>query len=97
MSHRGRSGAGRPYASAAFLGASLYIGLTVGLEVRRVVAQIAAVILVCLIRGVALWRGWESPAPRDLTPTFLRVEPATSDRIGPDPETETENDRGAEG
>lgn len=65
---------GAPYASAAFLGASLYLGLTLGLDVSRVIGQIAAVILVCLVRGVALWRGWEAPAPRDITPTFLRAD-----------------------
>jgi uncharacterized membrane protein YeiH len=80
---------GAPYASAAFLGASLYIGLTVGLEVRRVIAQISAVVFVCLIRGVALWRGWESPAPRDFTPTFLRVEPREQ---APDADAETEEE-----
>lgn len=63
---------GPPYASAALLGASLYVGLVAGLEVRRFVAQILSVILVLLIRGVAQWRGWESPEPRDLTPAILR-------------------------
>ena len=78
---------GAPYASAAFLGASLYLGLTSGFDVNRVIAQIAAVILVCLVRGVALWRGWEAPGPRDLTPTFLRVE---REEDPPDPHPETE-------
>jgi uncharacterized membrane protein YeiH len=63
---------GPPYASAAFLGASLYVGLVAGLDVRKFVAQIAAVVLVCLVRGVALWRGWESLEPKDLTPAVLR-------------------------
>jgi uncharacterized membrane protein YeiH len=64
---------GPPYASAALLGASLYVGLVAGLGVRRVVAQILAVLLVLLVRGVARWRGWESPEPRDLTPAILRA------------------------
>ena len=64
--------AGPPYASAAFLGAALYVGLVAGLDVRRFVAQILAVVLVLLIRGVATWRGWESPEPRDMTPAMLR-------------------------
>ena len=64
---------GPPYASAALLGASLYVGLVAGLGVRRFVAQLLAVILVLLIRGVAQWRGWESPEPRDLTPAILRA------------------------
>jgi uncharacterized membrane protein YeiH len=63
---------GPPYASAAFLGAALYVGLVAGLDVRKVVAQISAVVLICLIRGLAFWRGWESPEPRDLTPALLR-------------------------
>ena len=63
---------GPPYASAAFLGASLYVGLVAGLGVRKLVAQILAVILVLSIRAVAQWRGWATPEPRDLTPTILR-------------------------
>jgi uncharacterized membrane protein YeiH len=63
---------GPPYASAAFLGAALYVGLVAGLDVRKVVAQLLAVVLILLVRGVAQWRGWESLEPRDLTPSVLR-------------------------
>ena len=63
---------GPPYASAAFLGAALYVGLVAGLDVRRFVAQILAVVLVLMIRGVSSWRGWESPEPIDMTPGILR-------------------------
>jgi uncharacterized membrane protein YeiH len=63
---------GAPDASAAFLGTSLYIGLVDLLSLNKVIAQLSAVILVCLVRGVSVWRGWESPGSRDLTPTFLR-------------------------
>jgi uncharacterized membrane protein YeiH len=63
---------GPPYASAAILGAALYVGLVGGLDVNKFVAQIAAVALICLIRLIAFWRGWESPEPRDLTPAVLR-------------------------
>jgi uncharacterized membrane protein YeiH len=63
---------GPPYASAAFLGAALYVGLVAGLDVRKVVAQLLAVVLILLVRGVAKWRGWESLEPRDLTPSVLR-------------------------
>lgn len=63
---------GAPYASAAFLAAALYVGLVDGLGVRKAIAQIAAVALVCLVRAISVWRGWETPAPRDLTPPFLR-------------------------
>ena len=64
---------GPPYASAAFLGAAVYVGLVAGLDVRKVVAQLVAVFLVLLLRGVALWGGWESPAPPDLTPSIFRT------------------------
>jgi uncharacterized membrane protein YeiH len=64
---------GPPYATAAALGAAAYVGLEVGLDVRRFVAQVAAVIVVCLVRGVATWRRWGSPEPRDLTPRILRA------------------------
>lgn len=63
---------GAPYASAAFLAAGMYVGLVVGLDARKPIARISAVASVCLIRGVSLWRGWETPGPRDLTPDFLR-------------------------
>jgi uncharacterized membrane protein YeiH len=63
---------GPPYASAAFLGAAMYVGLVTGLDVRKVVAQLLAVVLILLVRGVAHWRGWESLEPRDLTPSVLR-------------------------
>jgi uncharacterized membrane protein YeiH len=63
---------GPPYATAAALGAAVYVGLVVSFDVRRLVAQIAAVIVVCLVRGVAFWRRWGSPEPRDLTPRILR-------------------------
>jgi uncharacterized membrane protein YeiH len=66
---------GAPYATAAFIGAGLYIGL-VELGAAKVVAQIAVVVVVCLIRGVALWRGWEVPTPPDITPRFLRPRAA---------------------
>ena len=69
---------GPPYASAALLGASLYVGLVAGLGVRRFVAQILAVVLVLVIRGVSRWRGWESPEPRDLTPAILRARAASA-------------------
>jgi uncharacterized membrane protein YeiH len=63
---------GPPYASAAFLGAAVYVGLVAGLDVRKVVAQILTVLLILFVRGIARWRGWQSPEPRDLTPAVLR-------------------------
>jgi uncharacterized membrane protein YeiH len=65
---------GPPYASAAFLGAGLYVGLVAGLDVRKFVAQISAVVLILLVRGIAQWRGWESLEPKDLTPVVLRTK-----------------------
>jgi uncharacterized membrane protein YeiH len=67
---------GPPYASAAFLGAALYVGLVAGLDFRKVIAQILAVVLILFVRGVARGRGWESPEPRDLTPSILREKRA---------------------
>jgi uncharacterized membrane protein YeiH len=63
---------GPPYASAAFLGAALYVGLVAGLDANKLVAEIAAVLVILLVRAIATWRRWESPEPRDLTPTRLR-------------------------
>lgn len=62
---------GPPYASAAFLGA-VHVGPVAGLDVRKVVVQILAVLFILLVPGVAQWRGWGSPEPRDLTPAVLR-------------------------
>ncbi len=83
---------GAPYASASLLGSSLYVGLVVGLDVKRFPAQIATVGLVCVIRGLSVWRGWETPGTSDFTPSFLRRDrPA-----GPDP-ADTENERQDDG
>lgn len=64
---------GPPYATAALAGAAVYVGLVAGLDVRKWVAQIVAVIVVLLIRGFAIWRGWETIEPRDMTPAALRA------------------------
>jgi uncharacterized membrane protein YeiH len=65
---------GPPYASAALLGAALYVGLVAGLDVGRFVAEVLAVALILIIRGIAYWRRWESLDPRDLTPAILQLE-----------------------
>ncbi len=44
---------GPPYASAALLGAGIYVGLVAGLDVRKFVAQILAVVAILLVRGIA--------------------------------------------
>ncbi|MGH2677269.1 MAG: trimeric intracellular cation channel family protein [Actinomycetota bacterium] len=84
---------GPPYASAAALGAVVYVGLVVGLDVRQLVAQVTAVIVVCLVRGVASWRNWGTPEPHDLTPRLLRPNtgrgPASPDRTTDDTEGTT--------
>jgi uncharacterized membrane protein YeiH len=64
---------GPPYASAALLGAGVYVGLVAGLDARKLVAQITAVVVILLVRGIAQWRGWESLEPKDLTPSVLRT------------------------
>ena len=63
---------GAPYASAAFVGTIVYIGLAHGTNSPETLAEVPAVAIVLLIRGISLWRGWESPTARDLTPAFLR-------------------------
>ena len=79
---------GAPYASASLLGSGLYVGLVVGLDIRRFPAQLATVGLVCLIRGLAIWRGWTTPGTTDLTPSFLRrARPGGSDQAVIDDET----------
>jgi uncharacterized membrane protein YeiH len=79
---------GAPYASASLLGAGLYVGLVAGFGVKRFFAQLATVALVCLIRSVSVWRGWETPGTADLTPSFLRRGRPT----GSDP-ADTEQER----
>ena len=85
---------GPPYASAAFLGATLYVSLVQGLHVPRGVAQISAVVLVCAIRWVAIWRGWLSPGPCDLR---QRMWGAHRDGRGRAPEEEDGPGRAADG
>lgn len=63
---------GPPYASAALIGAGLYVALVSRFEVNKVVAELSAVVVICVIRAIAHWRRWESPEPKDLTPGLLR-------------------------
>ena len=79
---------GAPYATAAFLAAGFYLGLVEGLGAPKGIAQIAAVALVCLIRGIATWRGWRSPRARDLTPRFLRSPRPVADGGSVEPRDE---------
>jgi len=73
---------GPPYASASLLAATLYVGLVQGLDTPKGVAQVAAVLLVCVIRAVAIWRGWQSPRALDITPEFLRPPPEPGEDAG---------------
>ncbi|HET7236626.1 MAG TPA: TRIC cation channel family protein [Actinomycetota bacterium] len=75
---------GPPYASAAFLGATLYVGLVEGLGAHKGIAQIAALLLILLVRGVSLWRGWDSLEPKDLTPAILRSKELDQGSAAPD-------------
>jgi uncharacterized membrane protein YeiH len=67
---------GSPFASVAALAAATYVFLVRGLHVQKVTAEIAVIVLVVLVRSVAIWRGWTSPAATDLTPRKLRPRSA---------------------
>lgn len=76
---------GPPYASAALAGATAYVALVAGFGARKWMAQIVAVILVCLVRVLAIRRGWETIEPPDLTPAALRPVEADDQPTPPDP------------
>ena len=84
---------GAPYASAAFLAAGLYVALVQVLDAPKGIAQVAAVTLVCVIRGVATWRGWRSPQARDLTPRFLQSPRRIADDTSLERQNEMESGR----
>lgn len=63
---------GAPYATAALVGATTYVGLTNATELPENAISIAAFLLVCAIRAVGLWRGWVTPGAVDLTPAEIR-------------------------
>jgi uncharacterized membrane protein YeiH len=78
---------GSPFASVAALAAGGYAFLVQVVGTTKLVAEIVMIAIVLLVRSVAIWRGWTSPAPRDLTPSRLRrrtdlVDPPREDPGG---------------
>jgi uncharacterized membrane protein YeiH len=63
---------GAPYATAALAGASAYTGIVVLTDLSNNLAAVVSIGLVCLIRGLGLWRGWVTPAAVDLAPRDIR-------------------------
>jgi uncharacterized membrane protein YeiH len=59
--------------AAAVLGATTYAALVMWLGVVKPVAMTACILLVIALRVLAVRRGWQSPVPRDLTPTVSRL------------------------
>lgn len=54
--------------AAAALGATTYVTLVMWLNFVKPLAMAACVLLVVTLRVLAVWRGWQAPTPRDLTP-----------------------------
>lgn len=74
---------GAPFASAAALASAVYVFMVRGLREPKLTAEITAIALVFLVRSLAIWRGWTSPAAMDLTPRRLRprsVQPSDEER-----------------
>lgn len=63
---------GSPYASVAALAALVYVVLVRELSVAKLTAEIVAIAVVLLVRSAAIWRGWTTPGPVDLTPGALK-------------------------
>jgi uncharacterized membrane protein YeiH len=63
---------GAPFATAAFVGAVIYVALTNLTDLESNLIAVIAVLLVVAVRGVGIWRGWVTPGPIDLTPNGLR-------------------------
>lgn len=63
---------GSPYASVAALAAVVYVVLVRVFDVQKLAAEIVAIGIVLLVRSVAIWRGWTTPGPVDLTPGPLK-------------------------
>ncbi len=66
---------GSLYAAAAVAGATTYILLLEWLDLVKPVAAVAAVTVVLLLRFAAIWLGWQTPSPVDLTPHVARLVP----------------------
>ena len=63
---------GAPFATAALVGAIVFVALTELTDLGTDLIAIACVFLVAAVRGLGIWRGWVTPGPIDLTPKELR-------------------------
>jgi uncharacterized membrane protein YeiH len=72
---------GAPFATAAFVGAVVYVALTDLTDLASNLIAVISVLLVVAVRGVGIWRGWVTPGPIDLTPNGLR-RPKPEDGTG---------------
>ena len=63
---------GAPMGTAALAGASVFIAMAGLTELPDLAIAVGSVALVCLIRGVGVWRGWVTPGAVDLTPRQIR-------------------------
>jgi uncharacterized membrane protein YeiH len=65
-----------PFASVAALASAGYVFLVRVLDVQKLTAEIAVIVLVVMLRSLAIWRGWTTPAAPDITPRKLRPRSA---------------------
>lgn len=70
---------GSPYASVATLAGVVYVVLVREFDVDKLAAELVAIAVVLLVRSVAIWRGWTTPRPVDLTPGTLKPRGAAGD------------------
>jgi uncharacterized membrane protein YeiH len=63
---------GAPFATAALAGSVVFIALAGWTDWPDVVIAAGSVGLVCLIRGIGVWRGWVTPGAVDITPATVR-------------------------
>jgi uncharacterized membrane protein YeiH len=82
---------GAPYASLAVFGAAAYAAALQQLGMDALAGEMVLITALAATRLVALWRGWMTPAPPDLTPRFLRpggrarhLPPSGPSRTGPE-------------
>ena len=67
---------GTLYGVAAVLGTVLYVLLIRWLSLVKFFALLGCVVLIVALRLLSVWRGWQAPSPRDLTPVvtgFMRL------------------------
>lgn len=64
---------GSYYATAAVVGSSVYVLGAVWLNLAKPVALVLAGLITFSLRVGSLWRGWETPEPRDFTPIVVEA------------------------